>query len=178
MSHMEYVARGSSPAVTLGQTAGSGARIQEQRPADSGAWPLKSHLELAPLPSAVPCARLHARQVVWEWGLGALTDTVELVVSELVTNGLRASSGITGSRYQGQWRPGVPPVRVWLCSDRKCVLVQVWDGNDREPVRQDMNPEATSGRGLLLVEALSAEWGTYTPERSTGKVVWALANKW
>jgi hypothetical protein len=24
------------------------------------------------------------------------------------------------------------------------------------------------------VEALSAEWGTYIPERSTGKVVWAL----
>ena len=46
-----------------------------------------------------------------------------------------------------------------------------------EPVRQDVDPEATSGRGLLLVEALSAEWGTYTPERSTGKVVWALASK-
>jgi hypothetical protein len=125
----------------------------------------------------VPCARLHARQVVWEWGLGALTEAVELVVSELVTNGLRASSGITGSRYRGEWRPGVPPVRLWLCSDRKSVLIQVWDGNDREPVRQDADPEAIGGRGLLLIEALSAEWGTYTPERSTGKVVWALASK-
>ena len=31
-------------------------------------WPLRSHLELAAFPSAVPCARLHARLVVWEWG--------------------------------------------------------------------------------------------------------------
>jgi hypothetical protein len=32
---------------------------------------------------------LHARQVIWEWGLRALADTVELIVSELITNGLR-----------------------------------------------------------------------------------------
>jgi hypothetical protein len=32
------------------------------------AWPLRSGLELGALPSAVPCARLHARQVTWEWG--------------------------------------------------------------------------------------------------------------
>jgi hypothetical protein len=31
-------------------------------------WPLRSYLELAALPGAVPCARLHARQVLWEWG--------------------------------------------------------------------------------------------------------------
>jgi anti-sigma regulatory factor (Ser/Thr protein kinase) len=163
--------------VTLGHTVGTGSRIQGQQPTDSDNWPLKSHLELAPLPSAVPCARLHARQVAWEWGQEVLTETIELIVSELVTNGLRASAGLTGSRYKGQWRPGVPPVRLWLCSDRKSVLVQVWDGNDREPVRQDVDPGAIGGRGLLLVEALSAEWGTYTPERSTGKVVWALASK-
>jgi hypothetical protein len=32
-------------------------------------WPLQSHLELGALPTAVPCARLHARQMLWEWGL-------------------------------------------------------------------------------------------------------------
>jgi len=31
-------------------------------------WPLRSYLELGALPSAVPCARLHAKQVLWEWG--------------------------------------------------------------------------------------------------------------
>jgi Histidine kinase-like ATPase domain len=141
----------------------------------SSRWPLWSYLELGALSSAVPCARLHARQVVWEWGLEALTEAIELIVSELVTNGVRASVGVTRTRYKDRWTTGVPPVRLWICSDRTNVLVQVWDGSDRKPVRQDVAADAVGGRGLLLVEALSADWGTYTPEGSTGKVVWALA---
>jgi anti-sigma regulatory factor (Ser/Thr protein kinase) len=137
-------------------------------------WPLRSHLELGALPSAVPCARLHAKQVLREWGLDALAEAVELLASELVTNGVQASEGMTESRCQGRWRPGVPSVRLWLCSDKQNVLVQVWDGSDRRPERKDVDLEAVGGRGLLLVEALSAEWGTYVPERSSGKVVWAL----
>src|ERR1700680_2977299 len=35
-------------------------------------WPHVSFLELAALPTAVPCGRLHVRQVVWEWQLGHL----------------------------------------------------------------------------------------------------------
>ena len=31
--------------------------------------PLRSYLELGALPTAVPCARLHARHLMWEWGL-------------------------------------------------------------------------------------------------------------
>jgi hypothetical protein len=30
-------------------------------------WPLQSHLELGAFDTAVPCARLHTRQVLWEW---------------------------------------------------------------------------------------------------------------
>jgi hypothetical protein len=123
-------------------------------------WPLRSHLELGALPSAVPCARLHAKQVLWEWGLDVLAEAVELVVSELVTNGVQASEGMTGSRCRGRWTPGVPPVRLWLCSDKQNV--------------KEVDLEAVGGRGLLLVETLSAKWGTYTPARSSGKVVWAL----
>ncbi len=141
------------------------------------AWPLRSYLELGALPSAVPCARLHAKQVLWEWGLESAVEAVELVVSELVTNGLQASAGLVASRYQGRWTPGAPPVRLWLCSERKNVLVQVWDGNDGRPERKDVDLETVGGRGLLLVEALSAEWGTYTPEQSSGKVVWAIVTK-
>ena len=43
-------------------------------------WPLHSFLELGALPGAAPCARLHARHLLWEWGLAALTDSTELVV--------------------------------------------------------------------------------------------------
>ena len=137
-------------------------------------WPLRTFLELGALPTAVPCARLHTRQVLWEWQLSALADTAELIVSELVTNAVQASAGLTGSRRSGRWVPGVPPARLWLFSDRRRVLIQVWDGNDKLPAPQHADPDAETGRGLLLVESLSAEWGSYPPERSGGKVVWAL----
>jgi hypothetical protein len=67
---------------------GSFARVAElARVAPSAArWPLESFLELGAFPGAVPCARLHTRQVLWEWGLAALGETSELLVSELVTN--------------------------------------------------------------------------------------------
>jgi hypothetical protein len=34
----------------------------------TGEWPLRDFIELGALSSAVPCARLHARQLMWEWG--------------------------------------------------------------------------------------------------------------
>jgi hypothetical protein len=59
-------------------------------------WPLTSYLELGALPTAVPCARLHAKLLLGEWQLQELEDAVELVVSELVTNAQRISRGISG----------------------------------------------------------------------------------
>lgn len=122
--------------------------------------PLRSHLQLPALTHAVPCARLHTRQALREWQLNCLTDVVELIVSELVTNAVRAGSAV--------------PVRLWLCSDRERVAIQVWDASDRMPVRQDPGPGADSGRGLLIVDALSADWGAYRPATVCGKVVWAI----
>jgi hypothetical protein len=141
---------------------------------DEAHWRLGSNLELAPLPSAVPCARAHARLVLAEWELAQLSNDVELIVSELVTNGVRASAGLTDSWFGGLWIPGAPPVRLWLGSDCRQVLVQVWDGNDELPVRRETDPEADGGRGLLLVEGLSIERGLYRPVGCSGKVVWAL----
>ena len=131
----------------------------------AAAWSHESRLELGALPSAVPSARLHARLVLWEWGLDGHADTVELIVSELVTNAVRASGGL---------RPWIPVVRLWLRSDRDRVVVQVWDGDDEMPVRQDPELDAESGRGLMLVEHLSLEWGSYRPRNPGGKVVWSV----
>ncbi len=138
------------------------------------AWPHQTFLELGALPTAAPCARLHTTLVLWEWELGSLVRTAGLVVSELVSNAVQASAALTGSRFSGQWAPGTPPVRVWLSADDHRVVIQVWDGSDRPPVPQPVQPEADGGRGLLLVGALSSEWGCYTPEKSSGKVVWAV----
>jgi hypothetical protein len=128
-------------------------------------------------PSAVPCARLHARQIAWEWKLSHLTEATELIVSELVTNSLRASAGLTTSRFAGKFSVGTPPVRLWLYSDEERVLIQVWDGNDEMPARQDVDLSAESGRGLLIVESLAADWGASPLAKSTGKIVWALVTQ-
>ena len=136
-------------------------------------WRFRSYLELGPWPTAVPCARGHARLVMAEWGLAHLADPIELVVSELVTNGVRASAGLLGSRFGGRWSAGIAPVRMWLSSDGRTVLVQVWDGNDRMPERKEPSLDSEGGRGLLVVEALSEAHGAFRPEHTSGKVLWA-----
>ena len=73
----------------------------------TGDWPLQSFLELGALPGAVPCARLHARHVVREWGLAALGDGTELAVSELMTNAVQVARAMSQA----------DPVRLWLLSD-------------------------------------------------------------
>ncbi len=146
----------------------------------SSSWPLQSRLTLGALPGAVPCARLHARQVVWEWGLADLADNVELLVSELVTNAVRASADAAQSRRR-RFRVGLMQVELHLACDRRSVLVQVQDSSPGTPARAEADAEAdldgNSGRGLLLVEHLSARWGTQTLQASAGKVVWALVSQ-
>lgn len=146
----------------------------EERPRQRGArtypghvkaseWPLRSFLELGALRSAVPCARYHCRQVLWEWHLTGLSQSVELLVSELVTNAITASRS-AGSDF---------PVRLWLLSDTAQVLIVVWDASPHLPARADVSAEAEAGRGLLLVEMISDQWGT-CPTPPCGKTVWAL----
>ncbi len=142
-------------------------------------WPLRSQLELGPLPGAVPCARLHARLVLWEWGLTSLGDPVELIVSELVTNALNASAGGApgGQGYPPEGRP--QPIGLRLGSDQHQVLVEVWDGSPAPPVAGLVSGDGETGRGLLMVQAMSRRWGYYFPAAgalspTAVKVVWAL----
>ncbi len=107
---------------------------------------------------------MHAKAVMQEWGLPALAEDVELIVSELVTNSIRAAGRSRG----GELTDAV--VRLWLSCDLHRILISVWDGNGQMPVRQDAGPDEESGRGLMLVEHLSSEWGTYL--KADGKVVW------
>jgi histidine kinase-like protein len=130
----------------------------------TGKWPVRDYLELGSLPGAVPSARLHARQVVWEWALTTLSEPVEQVVAELVTNSVAAARAM----------PQIEPVRLWLLSDTRNVVVLVWDANPQPPALIEADDFAESGRGLLLVQAFSERWGTYPTRQMGGKVVWAL----
>ena len=126
-------------------------------------WPLRSYRELRALPASVRSARLQARKILREWHLEALADPVELLVSELTTNAVHASAMIAAPlRPTGPARRAAR-VRFWLTSDRRSVLIQVWDAGHHQPVRQDAGLDAEAGRGLLLVETLSAQWGCYAP---------------
>ena len=157
------------------------ARMQE--------WPLRSYLELRALPACVRSARLHATNTLREWRIKLLTDTVELLVSEIITNAVRASA----NTWNRQREPGLPEagqseggqseasrlqrapwIRFWLTSDRRRVLIQVWDGDRHHPVPQHAGLDAEAGRGLLLIETLSAGWGCYAPDGQDGKIVWAV----
>jgi anti-sigma regulatory factor (Ser/Thr protein kinase) len=83
------------------------------------------------------------------------SETAVLLASELVSNAvLHARTDLA--------------VRCMLASS--CVRVEVSDGNSRRPVAGLTPLDATSGRGLGLVQALSDNWGIEgTPE---GKLVW------
>lgn len=93
-------------------------------------WPLTSKLELGAFASAVPCARLHARLVLLEWGLGHVVQDAELLVSELTTNAIQAS------RH---------PITMFLNSDRRVLVIEVWDDLPDVPAPQPHAIDAESG---------------------------------
>ena len=130
--------------------------------------PLRSYLELGALPTAVPCARLHTRQLVWEWGLTGLAANAELLVSELVTNAVKTMAA----------QDDQPAVHLRLSSDNTRLLIEVWDADPQPPAPKDLDVDGIpdvqkeGGRGLFLVAALSARWNWYLTQEPTGKVVW------
>ena len=163
------------PAQTRERSWSSPLRLTGPRKPDKpDEWPLRSYLQLGALPGAVPCARLHAKLVLWEWGLDRLVETAELLVSEIITNAVRASAAAASGQDGEQWPGGLPAVWFWLAADQQNALIQVWDRSEDAPQRHEADPDAETGRGLLLVDRLSTRWGTYTPEGWSGKVVWAI----
>jgi hypothetical protein len=63
-----------------------------------------------------------------------------------------------------------------MLSDRERVLVIVWDASPFPPSRLHPGEDAEEGRGLVLVETLSAEWGWHPAPWGNieGKATWAL----
>jgi anti-sigma regulatory factor (Ser/Thr protein kinase) len=152
-----------------GSGAGPAFPTRRQRVMPHGTWPLRSHLALGALPGAVPCARLHSKQVLWEWGLAQLSEPTELIVSEIITNAIQAVTA----------RVIPAPVLLWLLSDHTRVHIAVWDADARPPQFQPTPVDGGAdwsderGRGLLIVASISKRWGWYPTPGWGGKVVWA-----
>ena len=111
---------------------------------------------LPPEPASASAARRFATEVLETWREGELCDVVTLLVSELVTNAVLH----TGSS-----------VEVAVRRRGKSLRVEVSDNSPVIPGERDFSLDATTGRGLALVQALSESWGIESIPRD-GKVVW------
>jgi len=114
------------------------------------------HIPLAMGPAAAGEARRRVRAAIRSWPVPVEEDVALLLTSELVTNAVRHE-------------PGQAVMLVINCSSDR-LRVDVHDTSRSWPAVADVPADAETGRGLLLVETLSDEWGFYrTP---AGKAVY------
>ncbi|WP_432544060.1 SpoIIE family protein phosphatase [Kineococcus sp. SYSU DK002] len=119
---------------------------------EEAALPLSSDLR------AVARARAFLAAALTAWDVAELLEEAELVLSELVTNALvhtDSPAGVT-LRFQPAHRR---------------LTVAVRDASTRHPRERDAADDALGGRGLAIVEAVSAAWGVVV--EGAGKTVWA-----
>ena len=125
--------------------------------------PSRAVLDLDALPTAPGCARAWTRRILREWQLTGLSDSAELVVSELTTNATRAPRPLDH-----------PSIRLTLTADQGELGIFVRDDCPGTPQPASAGDEDENGRGLLLVEAMSSRSGWYPAgDGVPGKVVWA-----
>ncbi|QKW25664.1 SpoIIE family protein phosphatase [Streptomyces seoulensis] len=106
-------------------------------------------------PETVAEARAAAAGRLARWGLADLDFTVELIVSELVTNAIRYAGGPIGLRLiRGD---------VLVC--------EVSDPSNTQPRLRRASVADEGGRGLFLVAQLSTRWGSRYGH--SGKTIWA-----
>lgn len=113
-------------------------------------------------PSVVAPARHWAVASAMLWGIrdAGVHASVEIVVSELLSNGVRHAGGLLVITLRYVHRHGRDRIRI-----------EVHDTNATFPRRAEPDDDAESGRGLLLVQSLSSTFGWTSA--TGGKVVWA-----
>ncbi|MFJ4856650.1 SpoIIE family protein phosphatase [Streptomyces sp. NPDC088730] len=109
-------------------------------------------------PEGLSDARTIVRQALTDWGMAELADDAELVTGELLVNVLLHTEG--GAVLTLEVLP--EPVRR--------VRLSVQDRSSVWPRRRTPGETATSGRGLLLLDAVATRWGI--EPRGEGKAVW------
>lgn len=129
------------------------ARFDGIAPSDVAYWFLE------PEDAAPGRARRLARRALSRWGMEDLTDSVELLVSEVVTNAVRYAT-----------RPVT--LRLLRTDVLRC---EVGDDVPQLPRLRQARATDEGGRGLYLVNRLARRWGA--TRLSTGKVVWFELNR-
>jgi anti-sigma regulatory factor (Ser/Thr protein kinase) len=131
--------------------------IMQADQADPGAR--ECVLELEAHPYRIQQIRRIVSAQLRYWRLDPLIDAASTGISELLANVHRHAK--PDKRCA---------VKLTLAPDR--LTVAVADHDPRLPHPQPMEPTATTGRGLAMVEAMSDAWGTDLLPDDTGKVVW------
>ncbi|MBL1115269.1 ATP-binding protein [Streptomyces sp. 110] len=89
--------------------------------------------------------RRSSRRELRRWGLSCYSESVALLLTELVTNALCHGYGTDVD------------VRMHLTGTRLCLEVR--NGSLARPVPRKADPLDENGRGLVLVDAIADEWG-------------------
>ncbi len=131
---------------------------RDQRECPPADW--SADLALASLPDAPRYGRLLVRRHLRAWGIAHMIDEARLVTSELLTNAVKASAGLTTIQ-----------VRLAVIGGTSLVI-EVRDRNPEPPVLTDAADDDEGGRGLMIVAALCERWGYYHPAPGS-KAVWA-----
>ena len=124
------------------------------------------YLAMHAQPSAVPHARQCTRHTLATWHLSHVAADTELIVSELLTNAVRASPARTSA------------IALYLAADTGRLYVLVYDNCPHAPPRPaPADNDADNGRGLSIVDMLSEQYGTVIIRNHAGqqhgKVIWS-----
>ncbi|MFF4527207.1 SpoIIE family protein phosphatase [Streptomyces bluensis] len=126
------------------------ARTRGLSPSQVATWALPAN------PAVVARTRQYVLDQLAAWGLTELAFTVELVVSELVTNAIRH---------------GAPPIQLRLIHEDSTLICEVSDCSGTAPHLRRAKTFDEGGRGLLLVAQLTQRWGSRHTDG--GKTIWA-----
>lgn len=115
----------------------------------------QAELSLPPAPDSVSAARRFVERTLAGWELQSVGWTAAQLVSELATNAvLHAATEFT----------------VQLSRHGDTVRIGFADGSPVTPSVRHYRSDATTGRGLRLVDTMSSAWGVDTHE--VGKTIW------
>ena len=142
--------------LVISRTVESGVRLAHQRLQEVR----RVGEQLAPRPTASRDARRFVARTLLSWELPRVVAPATLVASELVTNSVVHA---------------VTVVDLTMTQAGQYLRIAVRDRGGGRPAARADDPwgSGLSGRGLLIVHALTRSWGVF-PGRLSGKTVWAV----
>jgi anti-sigma regulatory factor (Ser/Thr protein kinase) len=116
----------------------------------------EQHIPLTAEPAAAAAARSQVRALIGAWDVPVDPSIAMLLTSELVTNAIRHERSGT--------------IRIVVSRSWDQLRVDVHDTAQAMPVPMDAAADEEAGRGLMLVDALASDWGSYRTD--AGKAVY------